>query len=373
MAKTSGVKTLYIISKGIDKLSDEEIKRREEKNMHPRSSKLEEALSAEVLDERYLSQKVPAIRRRIYKFFPVELAQVIETLIIHKKYDAIYSESERVGFPLALVMKFLRIKTPHTMVIARITSMNEKREKQKKWFLEQTKETVDLFIFWSSVQRNIAVNELGVSPEKAKWIRRGIDQRFWHPVNTETDMICSAGMEMRDYPTLVEALRSLDIPCHFAVGTARGQIFETVQRLYNVDRMPENITVGKKSYRELRKLYARSRFVVVALLPTDSDNGLTTILEAMAMGKAVICSRTEGQIDVIKEGETGIYVPAGDPAALRNAIIELWNDPALAERMGKKGRERIEKYFRVEEFAADIRDEVSRVVNESRVLKTARA
>ena len=34
-----------------------------------------------------------------------------------------------------------------------------------------------------------------------------------------------------------------------------------------------------------------SLFVVMPLLESDTDNGITVILEAMAMGKTVICSR----------------------------------------------------------------------------------
>ena len=83
-------------------------------------------------------------------------------------------------------------------------------------------------------------------------------------------------------------------------------------------------------YRELRDLYASSRFIVVALYETDFQAGVTTILEAMAMGKAVIASRTRGQRDVIEDGVTGIYVPPGDSAALRKAIVDLLASPERA-------------------------------------------
>lgn len=363
------MKTLYIIAKGIGKLSDEEIKALEEKNRHPRVSLLEDALSAEVLDERYLTGKVPAWRSWLLKLLPVGAAQIIETLFVHHKYDVIFTHSERVGLPLAFMMKYLGIKTPHVMIVSRITSMNEKKSKQKMWLLKYAKDALDRILIWSSVQREIAINQLGVDPEKIKLIKRGTDQRFWHPTPAKTDMICSVGMEMRDYPTLVEALRPLDIPCHIAVGAARGQIFETVKKLYDISELPENLEVGRKDYEELREMYNRCRFVVVSLLPTDSDNGLTAILEAMAMGKAVICTRVEGQVDVIEEDVTGIFVPQGDPEALREAIQKLWNNPELAEQMGAAGREYIEENHSVEQFVDDISKEVYEVANNPQVIK----
>jgi glycosyltransferase involved in cell wall biosynthesis len=106
---------------------------------------------------------------------------------------------------------------------------------------------------------------------------------------------------------------------------------------------------------ELRDLYARSRFVVVPLLPSDTDNGVTVILEAMAMGKPVICSRTRGQVDVIREGVTGLYVPIGDAAALRAAILALWNDPLRARQMGRDARAYVEQHHTLEKFTATTR------------------
>ena len=59
------------------------------------------------------------------------------------------------------------------------------------------------------------------------------------------------------------------------------------------------------------------------LVDVDFDAGVTSITEAMAMGKAVIVTRTKGQVDVIHDGVEGLYVPPADPAALREAIVHL--------------------------------------------------
>jgi glycosyltransferase involved in cell wall biosynthesis len=60
------------------------------------------------------------------------------------------------------------------------------------------------------------------------------------------------------------------------------------------------------------------------------------------MEKAIVCTRTEGQTDVVIDGETGLYVTPADPAALKEAITRLLNDSACRERMGRAGRQRIE-------------------------------
>ena len=73
------------------------------------------------------------------------------------------------------------------------------------------------------------------------------------------------------------------------------------------------------------------------------------------MGKPVICSRTRGQVDVIQEGVTGIYVPVGDAPAMRAAILALWNDPQRAREMGIRARAYVEKYHSLERFTASVR------------------
>lgn len=367
------MKTLYIISKGLNKLPQEEIIRLEKENKHPRVTLVEDALSADLLDERYLYQKTPRWRHWFYKLIPVEFAQIIEALFLHQNYDVVFSQSEKVGLPLALLRKYLNLQTPQVLIISRITSANPKKAKQKKWFLAQAKDAIDRILIWSSVQRNIAIEQLGVEPSKIKLLKRGFDQQFWNPQEVEqkeTDMICSAGMEMRDYPTLVKAMSDLDIPCHIATGAARGEVFDTVNALYEMDNLPENVTVGFKKQLELRKLYARCRFVVVPLRPTDSDNGLTTILEAMGMAKPVICSQVEGQVDVIQDGITGIFVPPGDPEAMREAIIELWNNPERAAEMGQTARRYVEENHNMEQFADAIKNEVDDVVSDYKTAKS---
>ena len=101
-------------------------------------------------------------------------------------------------------------------------------------------------------------------------------------------------------------------------------------------------------------MYARARFVVVPLHDVDFDAGVTTITEAMAMGKAVIATRTRGQVDVIRDGENGRYVPPGDVAALRAAIQDLLDRPDQADRMGKAGRALVESRHTLDRWVADV-------------------
>jgi glycosyltransferase involved in cell wall biosynthesis len=65
----------------------------------------------------------------------------------------------------------------------------------------------------------------------------------------------------------------------------------------------------------------------------------------MAMGKALICTDTEGQVGVLEDGVNAIRVPPQDPSALRAAVQRLRNDPELRARLGAAGRRTAETRY----------------------------
>jgi glycosyltransferase involved in cell wall biosynthesis len=124
---------------------------------------------------------------------------------------------------------------------------------------------------------------------------------------------------------------------------------------------------------DLRQLYADAQFVVMPLHETDFQAGVTTILEAMAMGKAVVCTRTNGQTDVVIDGITGMYVPPGDAVGLRAAIERLRRDPTQARRLGDAARSYIEQECDVRVYARRLSEVVTRSVARSSSLPTQQA
>lgn len=309
----------------------------------PRHSLYEERVDTDMLNEAFL-QHAPRWRRALYRRIPMIPAQCIEAFFIRRRYDVVISWSDPHALLFAAILKFFRVRVPHIALMFWISKPRKAR------MLRRVHSHIDTIVLWTSAHRDFAVNELGIPQEKIRFIPYYVDAKFWRPMGLPSDMIAAVGVEMRDYPTFIEAMRPLDIPCHIAAGKARGKTFSTVTAIHENGPLPAHITAGGMKHHELRALYARSRFVVIPLLPSESDNGLTVILEAWAMGKAVICSRTRGQRDVIVDGVNGIFVPQGDAAALRGAILRLWNDPAEADRLGRAGRAYVEEHATLEQF-----------------------
>jgi D-inositol-3-phosphate glycosyltransferase len=97
------------------------------------------------------------------------------------------------------------------------------------------------------------------------------------------------------------------------------------------------LLVGRVPHDEMPALI-RSATVVLAT-PWYEPFGITP-LEAAACGRPVVGSAVGGLLDTIEDGVTGRLVPPRDPAALAAAVLELLDDPARAERMGRAARRR---------------------------------
>ncbi|MBI5210873.1 MAG: glycosyltransferase family 4 protein [Elusimicrobia bacterium] len=72
------------------------------------------------------------------------------------------------------------------------------------------------------------------------------------------------------------------------------------------------------------------------------------LLEAMASGKACACYATDGVKDILRDGENGFLVPAGDLALLGRRVGELLADPALRARLGGNARRSVTAEFDID-------------------------
>lgn len=83
----------------------------------------------------------------------------------------------------------------------------------------------------------------------------------------------------------------------------------------------------------------------VLCLPSREEGLGIAALEAMAAGLPVVATRVGGLPEVVAEGETGLLVPARDPAALAAALESLLTNPTRARALGTAGRARAAAYF----------------------------
>lgn len=153
----------------------------------------------------------------------------------------------------------------------------------------------------------------------------------------------SVGLDRcRDFSSLFRAARSLP-HITFRVITSRG-------RFANV-RLPPNVQVlYDLPILEVASHYAACRFVVLPVHDSPYSFATTTALDVMAIGKAVVLSRTRavgqnGYGYALMDGEHCRFVSVGDLDALTRAISELWAEPALCKELGWRAQAQVLQLF----------------------------
>ncbi|HEX6242137.1 MAG TPA: glycosyltransferase, partial [Polyangiales bacterium] len=213
---------------------------------------------------------------------------------------------------------------------------------------------IDTIFLYASTQLAFAQEQLGIEPELLRHIQFHADHRFFRPLpqaQTRDNQICAAGLEWRDYPTLISAVND---EAGLTVKLAAASPWSKHGNETESRTLPTHVTARRYDYRELRELYSESAFVVVPLYDNDFQAGITTILEAMAMGKAVIVTRTFGQNDVIMDGHNGLYVAPGSVDEWKRAIERVRSDSALRARLGQAARRWVEQNATLDHWVENI-------------------
>lgn len=331
----------------------------------PRADYLElaQGLDADLLDHSAARAATGAVGKVLERLGGRNLLLAYACWKLRHRYRAIVTDGEQVGLPLAALLKFSRGARPRHVMIVHILSV-KKKTVFVDWLRLHT--CIDRFLVYSRWQKEFIEQRWAVPSRRVIWTPFMVDQVFFAPEQatpqpTARPQICAVGLERRDYPTLMKAVEGLDVDVVVAAASPWSKYKDSTSG----QRIPENVTIKKFSQYDLRQLYADSRFLVMPLEEVDFQAGVTAILEAMAMGKAVICSRVPGQTDVISDKDNGRYVAASDPQALRDEITRLLDQPEEAARLGANARQLIEREMNLDSYVARLAQVMRDTLNEA--------
>jgi glycosyltransferase involved in cell wall biosynthesis len=145
-----------------------------------------------------------------------------------------------------------------------------------------------------------------------------------------TGRVFTGGGAGRDFRALIAAVEDTDVELELVTFAPAA-----------VGPVPANVTLlGPMPVQEFLRRLAGSHFAAVALDDPDSPHGQTTVVQALALGKAVVATRSPGIVDYVEDGREGLLVEAGDVAGYRDAILRLARDDELRAGCEARARDR---------------------------------
>jgi glycosyltransferase involved in cell wall biosynthesis len=221
-----------------------------------------------------------------------------------------------------------------------------------------------LFDRFLTVSRHSALT-LGAPAERTTVIYGGADPRRFHPEDSDRrDGVLFVGRltPHKGVDLLIRALPTgAELLC---VGTTghdprppESGYGDLLRRL--AAARPVTFTGGVPD-QDLPVLYRRAQVVVLPSVHVTcygrhveiSELLGLSVLEAMASGTPVVCSRLGGLPEVVQDGETGFLVTPGNVEQLHDRIATLLGDPRRAAQMGRRGRELVLEHFTWQACAA---------------------
>jgi glycosyltransferase involved in cell wall biosynthesis len=229
----------------------------------------------------------------------------------------------------------------------------------RSWLRQCTKGT-DLFIYWSTNQREILAEQLGIPERRLFFVPFGIEMNYFQPrePGVEASYVLAAGLDRgRDYGTFLTAVAGLDFPVKLVCPSA----------LVAGLTIPPNVellgTVDKRRYRDLVQ---RAAVVVVPVDPEVAyPTGQTVLLNAMSCEVPTVVTGTPALSDYTRHGQNTWTVPGNDPEALREGVALVLRDTNLAREIAAGGRRDVESTFNTATMWEKIAPRLRALVDES--------
>ena len=294
-------------------------------------------------------KKDPTIFNKIYR------------IVKEAQPDLIQSWSSMMSIYTLPIAKLLRIPFVNAIIV---DAPHRVKSFSQPWL--RTKLT---FPFSDAVVANsrAGAQSYQAPPHKSVVIHNGFDfkradratseEKIRQELNiTTTKVVGMVGkfQERKDYSTYLKAAMQVvnersDVT-FLAIGD--GELLEACQRLVEGKDEGRIIFTGRREDVE-----SVVNIFDVGVLTTNHivhGEGISNaLMEYMVMGKPVIATEGGGTAELVLNDEVGYIVPPGDVNALTQKLHALLSDAALAERLGKNGKQRIHDYFNLDRMTKE--------------------
>ena len=283
-----------------------------------------------------------------------DLDQQLRVLRVASQYDVIFCGCQHDALFLGLLRALGMLKTPVVVTMHHMVNPLFRSRRMFGLFFG----AITSFVCLHKRVATELVEFFGVSTDRVEVIEWGGDAAFYarsatgeaDSASTEPAVgVVAAGRTFRDYGVLIRATRGTDIPVN---------IYCTADALPTDSVSPNIIIHSQAGLLTLQALLGAYRRAVVVAIPMidlpDKLIGLTSLIDAMGMGKPVIMTRNAHiDIDIEKEG-IGLWVEPGDVKGWQHALNRLLANPQEAREMGQRALALLNGPYHIDRFAGQL-------------------
>jgi len=207
-----------------------------------------------------------------------------------------------------------------------------------------------------STKRSLLQNSPWLNPNRIQVIYNGIDPDNYSESKTkdlrgeldipkDSSVVGFVGQlnERKGLDTLLPAFKQLreKIPQAMLLAVGKGDMQESIEHFVSENKM--NDSVRLIGFRE--DIPNVMRTIDMLVLPSWWEGFGIVLIEAMAAGKPVITTNVSSMPEIVTHGETGLIVALKNVQELYEAMYQLISYPQIAIKLGRQGREDVERRF----------------------------
>jgi glycosyltransferase involved in cell wall biosynthesis len=282
----------------------------------------------------------------------LSLYNLTKILFCKESFDAIYAATQN-GLELLIFLRALGL-FGKPIIIWHHSAIIIPENRFRRIFSKLFYKGIDKACFFSKILLDKSVETEKIQKENAFLIHWGADLAFYDTFRYQenrADYYVSAGQDCRDFGVLINAFNQTTEQCNIYLPVVYKKQIEQKNIIPN-----ENIRLffGNVKNIEIAQIINKAFAVAIPCMPSILTTGLTSLMEAMALGLPLITTDNPFYpIDVEKE-KIGIKVPYGDAGAWIEAIRYLSAHPDKAKEMGANARQLAEKQYNLELFSKEI-------------------
>jgi len=272
--------------------------------------------------------------------------------------DLVHTHLFHAGIMGRLVAHWMGIRP----VIVHQHGAEQARTNLRTWTDRFTTGSVTCYVVTCQAVADILAFRERIEASRIKIIYNGLEIQNVSELNLPTDWPVSSAIPVigcvgrlsleKGQDILIQAMGKLNengIQAHLVL-LGEGQARTTLENQVNELNLSGQVhLLGAR-----RDIPAWLSHFQIFTLPSRWEGISMALLEAMAAGVPVIATHVGGTPEVIRDHESGILVPPGEPAALAEALQHLLTDADLRHRLSEGARQRVREYFSIDRTVLQI-------------------